>query len=667
VSDVAGKFALIDRGNCDFTNKVLNAQLNGAIGVIVANYTGDTAPLIMGGPAYTAITIPAIGVSLDTGNILKSQLTSGAVTIALAVANAGDTFAAFSSRGPAGDSDGSITLKPDIAAPGLNIPSVQSGVTCDEIAATGCISPASGGYIPGGRLLVLSGTSMATPHITGMMAIMRELHPDFSADEIKALAMNTAAHDVTLGANGLGPRFGARSVGAGRVDVALAATGNITAFNNDVDGVTAVTFDLEPTESGVFPHTVRIVNHTNLEQVVDLSIDTINDAPGVSFSIAGPPTITLPAFGSTVIKIAMTTDVSKMKRFRDPTIGTTSSVFDFTVAREYLAEESSLLKISKAGAELARLPLYAALRPHSSLTTTGMPNGAPASGTTNLTLTGQDVCTGTRRVEEPGCVADYLSDEVSLVSPFELQVTAARDTSLPGFANLHYAGVNYTVGADGGIYLFGIAAYGKWGSPSVVSYNICIDTNHDGLYDQVLFNTDTGSIGPLFGQPAIPTDGYFSALSDLNYAYFEYPLNFFGAGFVDTAVLDNNVMMMGVTAAHLGVAALAKINYGIAVCPGGDPLCTRFTLPSKRCTAGDALATFNGPYTYDPAHPGVDGFGDVLHQDLNGATLAVPYDTANLSANGSSGMLLLHHHNTSDKTAEVVVFDELFKDSFDGQ
>jgi len=46
---VAGKFAIIDRGTCTFAIKVKNAQLNGAIGVIIANNQGGTAIVNMSG------------------------------------------------------------------------------------------------------------------------------------------------------------------------------------------------------------------------------------------------------------------------------------------------------------------------------------------------------------------------------------------------------------------------------------------------------------------------------------------------------------------------------------------------------------------------------------------------------------------------------------------
>ncbi|MGH3013144.1 MAG: M36 family metallopeptidase, partial [Gaiellaceae bacterium] len=68
----AGALALIDRGTCPFTVKVLNAQTAGAPGVIVANNVAGP-PISMGGDD-PAITIPSVMISLDDGNTIKAGL-----------------------------------------------------------------------------------------------------------------------------------------------------------------------------------------------------------------------------------------------------------------------------------------------------------------------------------------------------------------------------------------------------------------------------------------------------------------------------------------------------------------------------------------------------------------------------------------------------------------
>jgi len=89
---VSGKIAFIDRGNCSFIIKVKNAQLNGAIGAIIANNSG-TGILDMGGTDAT-ITIPSQLVSQADGNTLRAQFGVG--------------VSANLFRGPAVDRDGTI-------------------------------------------------------------------------------------------------------------------------------------------------------------------------------------------------------------------------------------------------------------------------------------------------------------------------------------------------------------------------------------------------------------------------------------------------------------------------------------------------------------------------------------------------------------------------------
>ncbi|MEY4702636.1 MAG: hypothetical protein RIR96_533, partial [Bacteroidota bacterium] len=71
-NSVLGKIALIDRGNCNFTVKVKNAQTAGAIAVIMVNNV-QGAPITMGGTDNT-ITIPAIMISINDGLTFKNQL-----------------------------------------------------------------------------------------------------------------------------------------------------------------------------------------------------------------------------------------------------------------------------------------------------------------------------------------------------------------------------------------------------------------------------------------------------------------------------------------------------------------------------------------------------------------------------------------------------------------
>jgi Zn-dependent metalloprotease len=73
---VSGKIALIDRGTCDFSLKVYNAQQAGAAAVIIANNVATGLPGMGPGLNAALVTIPSIGVQQSTGNLIREQLTA---------------------------------------------------------------------------------------------------------------------------------------------------------------------------------------------------------------------------------------------------------------------------------------------------------------------------------------------------------------------------------------------------------------------------------------------------------------------------------------------------------------------------------------------------------------------------------------------------------------
>jgi subtilisin family serine protease len=123
----------------------------------------------------------------------------GAADAALTVGavDSSDTLAYFSSRGPR---LGDHALKPDVVAPGVSI-------TAARAAGTSLGSPVDQWYTD------LDGTSMATPHVAGLAAILKEEHPGWDGELLKE-----AVADSTV------PVAGATAfdAGSGRVDAALA-------------------------------------------------------------------------------------------------------------------------------------------------------------------------------------------------------------------------------------------------------------------------------------------------------------------------------------------------------------------------------------------------------------------------------------------------------------
>jgi uncharacterized protein (TIGR03382 family) len=81
-TDFSGKIVLVDRGTCTFNVKVKNAQLVGAIGVIVANNALNQAAPGLGGTDAT-VTIPSLGITKETGDAWKAEVAANNSTISI--------------------------------------------------------------------------------------------------------------------------------------------------------------------------------------------------------------------------------------------------------------------------------------------------------------------------------------------------------------------------------------------------------------------------------------------------------------------------------------------------------------------------------------------------------------------------------------------------------
>ena len=661
---IAGNIALTERGGCNFNVKVQNAQAAGAIGVIVANNAvGDPVPNVMGGAATIEITIPAISVAKATGDAIRAQLLSGSVNATLNGGNGGDTMAAFSSRGPRRASS-PIKLKPEISAPGQVITSVQTGTSS---AGGSCVPtcPVSFANAGNNAALNLSGTSMATPHMAGVMALLRQEHPTWTVEELKALAMNYSNHNLHLGSGNSGARYGPGRVGSGRVDVAQSVVGQVIAMSKDDPGLVTVTFPRDVVGNLTVTRTVRVVNHGTTPQTYDLAIDAVVDAPGVAISFPGGSTVSVPAGGTAELTVEMNATASAMDNAFDPTLTTTQAVTAPAglmglggVARHRLTEETGYINFSQSGNLRLRVPYYSAPRPASAMAAAPtISTGGNPTGTTALPLSGTGVCTGTLGAG-PTCTGTFPTDEVSLVTPFELQLNSQRDPDLAlvdSYGDIRHVGV--TADAAGNNILFGVSSWANWSSPNETVYNIWIDNNEDGTWDRVVFNSSLGQVSSrLFGSANDVTQDNFLSF------VFTPPGTITAQTFInatpataDTDLHHSGVQLLAASAATLGLTAGNNdFRYRVESCPWFVPLCSAnpaFVVGSGIDNTGPGFATWNRTAR------GLDFGGGTLFFDLNGGTLPVTWNTANMATNASIGALLLHHHNTEGNQAQVVVLD----------
>ena len=192
---IAGKVVLCDRGDTALIVKSYAVAQAGGIGMILANLE-DSGQSISADFHF----VPSIHVDPASGAAIRAYAQSGE---AHAEITAGEQLiveapevANFSSRGPALAGKGDL-LKPDILAPGVDI-----------IAA---VSPYSA---KGENFGAYSGTSMSSPHIAGVAALLKQRHPDWSPAEIKSALMTSATTNTNQGIPIIG---GALDYGAGFV------------------------------------------------------------------------------------------------------------------------------------------------------------------------------------------------------------------------------------------------------------------------------------------------------------------------------------------------------------------------------------------------------------------------------------------------------------------
>ena len=206
--DLTGKIAVIDRGTCAFSTKVNNAAAQGAVGVIIVNNVDG--PAIQMAITGAQSSIPAVMVSLaDGANYLKPYV-PGTITVdstgMYELPATPDVMADFSSIGP---TPFTFQTKPDVAAPGVNILS----------------------SVIGGSYEVYEGTSMATPHVSGVAALILAEHPNYTPMEVKSAIVNNADRNGNLDLGSLsGFVYGPLAFGGGRVNALSAFDANLFSY-----------------------------------------------------------------------------------------------------------------------------------------------------------------------------------------------------------------------------------------------------------------------------------------------------------------------------------------------------------------------------------------------------------------------------------------------------
>jgi len=296
----SGNVVVVNRGGCTFSTKVRNAIAAGAIGVVVHNnVAGD--PTAMAKDGGGGDNLPAVMLGKNEGAALRAANPPDASAVATFqefVTPNQDILAGFSSQGPTAID---LAVKPDVTSVGVN---VLSSITCVGKPA-GCPGDGSGWAF-------FSGTSMSTPHIAGSAAVLKNLHSSWTPAQIKSALVNradlvikdaiTALHDVGPTAQGAGrENLSVAAAGTTWMDPVSASFGKVT-----IGHPTSLTITLSNPSATDETFTISTTKFT--PSTFGNTVPLIYNAGTLSAGddrITVPPSVTVPANGSTTLTVAV--------------------------------------------------------------------------------------------------------------------------------------------------------------------------------------------------------------------------------------------------------------------------------------------------------------------------------------------------------------------------
>ena len=626
---------------CDADVRAAHVQAAGGIGFILADDSESFAAPI-GGSAL----IPGVLLVKSASDAMRQHLREG-VTISGTVPNAvqklfpqnNDKLFDSSSRGihDAGN------VKPDVTAVGTSVFSTAMGT--------------------GNQGRSMTGTSAATPMVAGLSALIRSMHPDWTAQETKADIMNTAGQDLYTGDNHTGARYAPNRVGAGRIQADAALDNSVLAMVKDDPGAVSASFGpVQVTGPTTLVKTIKVVNKGLNAVSYKLAYEALTSVPGVSYRLSAP-TMSVDGLSTRTFTVSfVVTDATELTKTADPTV----AVIQSNVPRDFVADASGRIVLTPTtGTKPSlRVPVYSAPRPASVMTQAAsvtMPSGAIQQAA--LPLTGKPVQQGTGATLVQSTVAGFELQAVSGLAP---TCSTAVTTECVAFADERAADLKY-VGATSNApqinsiprnarlnanIFFAITTQGAWRTPvSPQEFDVLIDTTGDlvpdvvlttiRFHDQDVFDTAAYDLhsGLLLGWETIDAhDG-------------------------DNALFDSDTMVLPLAMDIIPNLPLnSRIRYGVR---------SYFALTGRLIDSIGVGADGNlsKPLSINPFQPGIVVYGKfvsnhgsggqpgnlgLLYVDAPGTMLQVRRDAQRYPLDGGLGVLMVHFHNKVGSKAQVV-------------
>lgn len=523
VAERKNQLAVSVRGTCARVAKAIYAQRAGAAAAAMidtsASYPPYEGPITENadtGEPYT-VTIPFLGVRgvlgsapTNDGDTLVAAAGTAVTLAEQDLANpAFSKIASFSSGGPrTGDSG----FKPGVTAPGVSTRSAAVGT--------------------GNGVAVMSGTSMAAPHVAGVAALNVQAHPTWDAPAIAANLVNTADPAKISG-------YRLQLAGTGLVDTAQSVAGQVTAVG-DAYKTTSGTYR-EPSLSfgfteGTTRYTkTRTVTLTNRGSKAVRYKVSYQPAPGsrkasVRFSRSS---VTVPPRGSASVKVTLSLDMRK--------VGS-------SLAGGFAFYEASGNVVFKGATEL-RVPYLLVPRANSKV-------AASLSGfnlsTTQTAATGQSSIRVSLTNSRGALAADADVYTLGLTDP-------RGDQQLPDHpgTDLRAVGVqSFDQGDEGDkLLVFAVNSYDRYANAARNQLEVPIDRDGDGEPDVVVFAVDSGLVraGDADGRNEV---FIYDIAEQATYA----------AGYFAVSPTDSSTVLLPVVASDLGITAkTGTFGYSAAV------------------------------------------------------------------------------------------------------
>ena len=584
VSAGGDQLAVSQRGTCARVAKAIFAQQAGAAASLMVNNTPDYPPFegaITSNPddgvPYT-VTIPFLGVPSTAGGTFSAAQDADATVSAADLQNPGFRgYASFTSSGPrSGDSAMGVS----VAAPGVSIRSTAVGTGNDSE--------------------VLSGTSMAAPHVTGVAALAVQAHPAWSSNDVSTAIVSTAdpskvdGQDLTLG-------------GVGLVDPAAVVATQVTASGDAYD-TTNGTFREDGLNFGyqesstTFKATkqVQLTNHGT--SAATFAVSTVASAQSMKATVTpSVKSITVPAGGKAVVSVTLTAAASAVPS---------------ALTGDFGFSEFSGDVVLTSGSSTLRVPYL--MVPHAV---------SKASQQGKASWNTKTDSTTTVSLHNPGGGITVGADFYTWgISDAQDVPKSMLDTGY----DLRAVGVQSFSTGDDQLIVFAVNTYNRWSNAASDEFDIPIDVNGDGKADYTVFSADSGLVRA--GEP----DGYSEVfIANARTGALS------STGFYAQAPTDSSTILLPVYAGDLGLTA-TKGDFAYSA--------------AGYSSVNDGYDQATGTATYNPWSPALSN-GQYAELKPGGQKTGVPVDVnaAAFAAQNPLGVMVVLPDNASGASQALLI------------